>query len=195
MFIGFFGFIFGLYNKYTMAFPFQLTVKQTIQELRILQRKNGELIGKRLLMLIEIKKHEKTGISKRDLSTLTGINHNSIVKWRKQYQKEGIQSVLTHGRIGGFKKSVVSKEEHKKIEKKLNDPNNGIRGYTELLEWVNKELSKDMKYITLLKYTQRNFGSKIKVARKSHVKKEEAAVSTFKKTLVKNARKQPYNQM
>lgn len=46
-----------------------------------------------------------------------------------------------------------------------------IRGYTELLEWVNKELHKDMKYITLVKYTERHFGSKIKVARKSHVKR------------------------
>jgi transposase len=139
-------------------------------------------------MLIEIKKHEEAGISKRDLSKITGINHNSIVKWRNQYNKNGIQSLLTHGRVG-FKKSVVSKEEHLKIEKKLNDAKNGIRGYKELLEWVNKDLGKDMKYITLLKYAQRHFGSKIKVARKSHLKKDETQVDTFKKTSVKNARK------
>lgn len=172
-----------------MAHPFQLIVKESIQELRKLQRKSGELVGKRLLMLIEIKKHEKTGISKRDLSAITGINHNSIVKWRNQYKNQGIEPLLTHGRIGGFKKGVVSKEEHAKIEKKLNDPNNGIRGYTELLEWVKKELGKDMQYITLLKYVQRHFGSKIKTARKSHVKKDDALVDTFKKTSVKNARK------
>lgn len=172
-----------------MALPFQITVKETINELRSLQRKNGELIGKRLLMLIEIKKHAKSGVSKRELSKITGINHNSIVKWRKQYNKDGIQSLLIHGRVGGFKKSVVSKEEHKKIEKKLKDPKNGIRGYTELLEWVNKEFSKNMKYITLVKYTERHFGSKIKVARKSHVKKDDLLVETFKKTSVKSVKK------
>lgn len=188
MVIGFFCFIFGLYNKYTMALPFQITIKETIPELRKLQRTSGELIGKRLFMLIEIKKHEKTGISKRELSRITGINHNSIVKWRKLYNLSGIEPLLKHGRVGGFKKSVVSKEEHNKIAMKLNDPKNGIRGYTELLEWVNKELSKDIKYITLVKYTERHFGSKIKVARKSHVKKDEEAVATFKKTSLKNAR-------
>src|SRR3546814_14774252 len=98
-------FKFGLLNNYTMAHPFQITVKETIKELRGLQRKNGELIGKRLLMLIEIKKHEKTGISKRALSDITGINHNSIVKWRHQYNKEGISHLTTHGRVGGFRKS------------------------------------------------------------------------------------------
>jgi transposase len=120
-----------------MALPFAITVKESINELRSLQRKHGELIGKRLLMLIEIKKHSKTGISKRDLSKITGINHNSIVKWRKQYNRQGLESLLIHGRVGGFKKSVVSKEDHKKIEKLLTNPKNGIRGYTELLEWEN----------------------------------------------------------
>ena len=90
-----------------MAHPFQITVKQTITELRQLQRSHGELIGKRLLMLIEIKRHEKTGISKRDLSRNTGINHNSIVKWRQVYNQYGIEPLLKHGRVGGFKKSVA----------------------------------------------------------------------------------------
>jgi transposase len=172
-----------------MSLPLQITVTQSISELRQLQRSHGELIAKRMLMLIEIKRHDKTGISKRELSALTGINHNSIVKWRKMYTQSGIGPLLKHGRVGGFKKSVVSKDEHNKIAAKLNDPKNGIRGYTELLDWVNTELSKDMKYITLVKYAERHFGSKIKTARKSHVKKDEEAVATFKKTSLKSARK------
>ncbi len=172
-----------------MAQPLQIIIKESIPELRKLQRQHGELISKRLLMLIEIKKHENKGISKRYLSLITGINHNSIVKWRKIYLQSGIEPLLTHGRVGGFKKSVFNKAEHKKIELLLNNPNNGIRGYTELLAWVAKELSKNMKYITLLKYTERHFGSKIKIARKSHVKKDKALVDAFKKTLAKNARK------
>ncbi len=172
-----------------MALPLQITITETIPELRSLQRKHGELIGKRLQVLIEIKKHEKSGISKRDLSKLTGVNHNSIVKWRNLYIGKGIETLLVHGRVGGFKKSVVSKEEHRMIEKKLKDPNNGIRGYVELLDWVKKELSKDMKYITLVKYAERHFGSKIKIARKSHVKKDDVLVESFKKTSVKNVKK------
>ena len=81
MFSGSFYFISGLYNKHNMSHPFQINVKESITELRKIQRTSGPLIFKRLLMLIEIKRHEKTGISKRDLSTITGLNHNSIVKW------------------------------------------------------------------------------------------------------------------
>ncbi|MEQ1552826.1 MAG: hypothetical protein ABL929_01540, partial [Ferruginibacter sp.] len=99
-----------------------------------------------------------------------------------------IDGIMLDGRIG-FKASIISTEEHNKIEAKLKDPKNGIRGYVELLDWVKTELSKDMKYITLLKYAERHFGSKIKVARKSHVKKDDQAVETFKKSLVKNVKK------
>ena len=59
----------------------------------------------------------------------------------------------------------------------------------ELLEWVKTELHKELKYITLVKYAERNFGSKIKVARKSHVKKDLDKVEAFKKTSVKSVRK------
>lgn len=166
-----------------MSLPLQITVKETLNELRSLQRKHGELIGKRLLILIEIKKAEGNKLlSKRELSDITGINHNSIVKWRKIYNKDGLEALLVHGRKGGYKKSVISKENHAKIEVKLNDPKNGIRGYNELLAWVADELSLDIKYITLLKYCQRHFSTKIKVARKSHVKKDDEAVEVFKKT-------------
>jgi transposase len=139
-------------------------------------------------VLIELKKHEKTGISKRDLADITGINHNSITKWRKLYIANGLESLLIHGRIG-FKKSLINEFEHKCLEKKLNDPRNGIRGYIELQDWLNSKFNKDFKYITVVKYVQRHFGSKIKVARKSHVKKDVELVDTFKKTSVKSSKK------
>lgn len=168
-----------------MSLPLQIKIKESINELRQLQRQYGELIGKRLQVLIEIKRHEdKGGISKRDLSRITGVNHNSIVKWRRQYIEGGIDVLLKHGRKG-FKPSIINKEEHEKLASKLSDPTNGLQGYKELLEWVNKEFEKNMKYTTLYEYTRRHFKTKIKVARKSHIKKDKDASEALKKTSVK----------
>ena len=161
---------------------------ESINDLKALQRGQGEIVSKRMRVLIELKKHEKTGISKRDLSDISGINHNSINKWRRIYIAGGVAPLLVHGRIG-FKKSLINAAEHKAIEKKLNDPKNGLRGYIELQDWLNNEFNKDFKYITVVKYAQRHFGSKIKVARKSHVKKDEALVDAFKKSSGKSFKK------
>lgn len=171
-----------------MAKPKQIQIKESIGELKSLQRKAGELIANRLKILIELKKHEKTGISKRDLVIATGVNHNSITKWRNIYLAEGISPFLKHGRKG-FKKSIITAKEHKEYEKKLKDPKNGIRGYVELLDWANTTFKTKHKYITLLKYVQRHFETKIKVARKSHINKDEEVVEAFKKSSRKLSKK------
>jgi transposase len=177
-----------------MAKPKRIHIQESMAILKALQRKSGHLISNRIRVLIEIKKHEATGISKRALSIITGINHNSILKWQKMYLSGGIDSILKHGRIG-FKKSLINSIQHKAIEKKLNDPKNGLRGYIELLTWVNKEFGIELKYNTLVKYAMRHFGSKIKVARKSHIKKDDEAVENFKKTSVESVRKASLKQM
>jgi transposase len=139
-------------------------------------------------MQIEFKKNEITGISKRVVADIVGVNHNSVQTWRTIYQQGGIAAILKHDRKEG-RPSAITAEEHLLIEKKLHDPKNGLRGYVELLSWVEAEFKKTIKYNTLLKYSVRHFGSKIKVARKSHIKKDEEAVVTFKKTSAKNVKK------
>jgi transposase len=167
-----------------MALPKQIIVTEKLSELKTLLKKASPLIGPRLRVLIEIKKHEKTGISKRELARLVGVDPNSVQTWRTLYAQGGLSALQKHKKTG-FKPSVFTPLEHLAIEKKLKDPANGLRGYSELLTWVEHEFKKQIKYNTLLKYSMRNFGSKIKVARKSHIKKDEQAVSAFKKTLVK----------
>lgn len=167
-----------------MAKPLSLTIQESFKTLKTLQRKSSPLIANRLWILIEIKKRESSGgISKRELSAKTGINPNSISKWRKLYSEFGLSALLTHGRKGS-KKSVISPAVHQALAQKLNDPQNGFCGYVELLDWVNTTFSLSLKYITLTKYVQRHFGTKIKVARKSHICKEEQAGEMFKKTSV-----------
>lgn len=171
-----------------MANPKIIHVKESSKELKHLQKNQPLTIIKRLNMLLELRKHESTGISKRQLASLVGVDPNSIQSWRTIYQTKGINGILSHGRIG-FKPSIITKEEHKKIEHKLNQPKDALKGYKELMRWIKEELGKEIKYTTLVEYSKRHFGSKIKVARKTHVRKDEAAVETFKKTSVKSSRK------
>lgn len=164
-----------------MSSPKQIQVTESVEELRKIQRKSTPLIAQRIRALIEIKKVAPEGISKRELAGKIGVNHNSIQKWRTLYCQGGLELLCTHSKKG-FKPSVFTQEEHKLIEAKISDPLNGLRGYKELLEWVEAEFRKPIKYNTLLKYSIKNFHSKPKVARKSHINKDEDAVASFKKT-------------
>ena len=165
-----------------MASPKKTHIKESLPKLYALLRNSGYLISLRIKVLIEIKKNEETGISKMALSEITGVNHNSITSWRREYENNGIESLLTHGRIG-FKKSVINSENHKIIEAKLLDPKNEIRGYVELQAWILENLKLEIGYHAIVKYCKRHFKTKIKVARKSHVNKDGEVVEAFKKTL------------
>lgn len=172
-----------------MASPKSIKVKESIKDLKQLLKSCPRLIIPRIRMLIEIKKHEDIGgVSKRNLADIIGVNHNSIQTWRTLYSDGGVAKLTDYIKNEG-RPTILSKEEHKAIEKKLNDSKNGLRGYVELLDWFESTFKKEIKYNTLLKYTNREFGASIKVARKSHIKKDQEAVVAFKKTSAKYAKK------
>ena len=168
-----------------MSNPKQIIIKESVIYLRKQLKKTSEFLRPRLLMIIEQKKYESEGISKRALADIIGVNHNSIQNWRNLYSEGGINKLLSHNRTG-FKPSVISKEEHDSLNKILSDPFNGIQGYKELNEWFEDSFSRKIAYTTLAGYCIRNFSTKTKVARKSHVKKDEKARESFKKTLTMN---------
>jgi hypothetical protein len=75
------------------------------------------------------------------------------------------------------------------LETKLNDPQNGLQGYVELKDWIEKDSGNAFNYNTLLYYCIRNFKSSVKVAHKSHVKRDEDQVIFFKKTSDESVKK------
>ncbi len=171
-----------------MSFSLSIPVKESLKELRMLLKKSQPIFVPRLRMLIEMKKEGEIGISKRELMSRIGASSQSIHNWRTVYKNEGIEALLSHNKKG-FKSSVFSKDEHDRLSAILHDANNELTGFVELREWVKTEFGKEVKYNTLLKYCIHNFGAKTKVARKSHVKKDDAKVVDFKKTLIISAKK------
>ena len=171
-----------------MALPKLFIIKETEKEIKNLLKKSIPFIAQRLRVLLIFKQNESKGISKREVAKLAGVDPNSVQRWRTLYINSGIEQLMEHHKIG-FKPSVFTATEHQLLEEKLNDQENGLQGYVELKEWLETEVGKTFNYNTLLFYCIKNFESSVKVARKSHVKKDENAVNTFKKTSVQSAKK------
>jgi hypothetical protein len=171
-----------------MANALIIPVKETNQELRLILKSSIPFLQPRIKLLLVMKKYDDKPVSKRELMNQTGLCSYSVHKWRTMYMIGGIESLLKHNKKG-FKPSKLTAEDHVKLEAKLHDPENGIRGYKELQQWVLKEFKNQISYNTLLKYCIKNFGSKVKVARKYHAKKDNEQVATFKKTSLKPVKK------
>ena len=166
----------------------KMIIKETEKEIKKLLKESSPFIGQRLRVLLILKQNEEIGISKREVAKLAGVDPNSVQNWRTLYINTGIEGLMKHQKTG-FKPSVFSAIDHQNLETKLNDSQNGLQGYVELKAWLEKESDKVFNYNTLLYYCIRNFKSSVKVARKSHVKKDENQVNTFKKTSDESAKK------
>jgi len=173
-----------------MSNPIIFPIRESEHEIKNHMKNNIPMIALRLRVLLECKKHEKTGLSKRDLADATGADHNSVTKWRTMYREGGIEALLTHNKKG-FRPSIITPEQKEAIQKKLEDAENPVRGFKELQDWVEKELKNKVGYSTLWAYVKKNFGAKVKVARKSHIRKDKLAVEAFKKTSVPSAKPLP----
>ena len=167
----------------------QMVIKESLVDLYKLKNKSANnMITKRLEMLIECKKHEKDGISQEDLCRLVGCSGQSVVDWRDAYAKGGIKQLMSHNRKPN-RQPILNEHENKLLEEKLNDADNPCIGYAELVDWVETNLAKKMQYITLYCYSSRNFGTKIKSPRKSHINKDATAAEDFQKNSGKNTPK------
>jgi len=171
-----------------MALPKIIVIKESESEIKHLLKTSVPFIAQRLRVLLILKQHESTGLSKRETATLAGVCADSVQKWRTTYLRDGIEGLVKHNKIG-YKPSVFTSEEHARLGEKLNDPNNGLRGYVELKEWIRQEFGKDILYRTVVSYCVKNFHSSVKTARKSHINKDAGKVEGFKKTSGKPAKK------
>jgi len=157
-----------------MAKAKEIIVKESLQELKRILKNASSRIRPRIQMLIAIKKSPKP-MTKHELAEEIGVNHNSITSWRRMYEKGGI-TLITHHNQGGKRREVIDAPTRKAIKKRLNSPKEGFSSYKELQQWIDEHYIKGIRYITVVKYVQREFGAKLKVARKSHIGKDEKAV-------------------
>jgi transposase len=164
-----------------MAKPKQFVIKESMMHLRRLHGQSRPNMAARLRVLIVLKKHEPTGISKRAVAQETGYDPNSVQAWRKAYIEGGLQKMLSHS-MGGNRPSVISAEQEVVLREKLHDPRNGLQGYVELMRWFEDRFGGPINYKTLNGYVKRKYRAQVKTARKSHVSKDPQAAEAFKKT-------------
>lgn len=129
-------------------------------------------------LLVFINHPEKRQI---DIAEHLCISYATLRVWYKHYRENGLEYLLDDRRKGGNNPSVISDDLHEILKVKLNDSEDSLLGYTHAVEWLKEIHGIDIKYTTLRNYLIRHFKSKLKSPRKSHYKKNEEAVESFKK--------------
>ena len=162
-----------------MAKPLYVNIQEDLPTLKSYLKKQPSHLKSRIQLLILLKKSDAP-LSKRDLAKQLGVDPDSAQRWRKSYVDGGIEKLLEFKRTSNIK-PLINEHLKKEVEKKLNNPTEGFRSYKELHDWIKENYLPAIHYQTVHKYTKRTFGTKLKVARKSHIKKDVETIKEFKK--------------
>jgi len=160
-----------------MAAIIPIEVKETESELRqaLSKAKAHQRARVKMLQLIA---GGTTAVGELAKKTKSGTA--SIRIWKLAYNTGGLEGLLGDKR-GGDKRSGISVEDKQAIKEKLSEPKGAFRSYNEARTWAKEQLGIDKEYHAFNKYLKRNFGTSLKVGRKSHTKKDETATADYKK--------------
>jgi len=129
---------------------------------------------KTLLLVSEKKYHFQSDIAKK-----LGRNEKTVRDWLKLYATEGFSSLIKV-KSGGNNRRTLSDDVINLIGQKVTDPTTTITSYVELQLLLEVQTNQKVAYGALYSHCRRKFKTKLKVARKSHYKKDPNAEAFFK---------------
>lgn len=172
-----------IYSKmfiFKMAKMIDLEIKESREELQSIFRKNKRnLLHRQRIELLQYIQQDRYKYT-YELAKKLKRGRKTIYNWIKEYRECGIDNYLQI-KSRGSRKEVITEEMKKDIEEHLHNAHTDITGYVELLHLINNSYQTNIAYTTFYTHCRNHQNSKLKVARKSHYKKDSEAVELFKK--------------
>lgn len=103
------------------------------------------------------------------VARMLGVSRNTVGAWLTRYEIGGLELVVVVGTPPG-KKATLSREQEQRLRTALADPA-GFASYAAVRDWIARELQVEMKYDAVRKLVRYKLGAKLKVPRRSHIKK------------------------
>ncbi len=163
-----------------MAKTIDITIKESEEHQMYLLRKQDKLLQQGRVKALLLIKQGKVRYT-YELSKKLKRERKTFYNWLQMYQEKGIEGYLTVS-SSGKRKDKLSNNEKQFIARKLQDAPTDITSYVELCHWAKSEFGKEIPYHVIYKYCRSRLNSRLKIARKSHHRKDEQAVEALKKT-------------
>ena len=134
----------------------QLSVKETLQELKAIHEETLPRMKPRVEMLIALKQNDR--ISRFELTDKLKASYGSVIKWSNIYRVGGLEKLLEYKL-----NLVITPEVFSFIEKQFKE--NKFNNFSELYRKIIKTYLPDIKYYTLHRYVHRHFSNQIEEAK------------------------------
>ena len=156
------------------------TIKESLAELESFKLKVTDYKSSQQLNALILVKSEQYDTLNM-VSSHLGMHYATLQRWLKRYKEEGIERLLlplTRNKPSKF----ITPEIHKALKSRLHDKDNPFSGYVEVQQWLLDNYQVKIGYKWLWAYMRTKMNSRLKVPRKTNIKKDQNAETSFFKT-------------
>jgi transposase len=114
------------------------------------------------------------------LADFLGRSRSTIESWLTRYRTGGLLGLLAWNYHGG-QPPAIPEAVLTELREKLSQPQ-GFKSYGEIQQWLKEEYGLEIHYKTVHQTVHYKLKAKLKVARPTHIKRDDTAVVEFKKT-------------
>jgi len=126
------------------------------------------------LILIKSEKYKTL----HEVASHFGVSYSTVQRWLSIYKSQGIDKLL-QPQSRDKPSKIMTDQATRALSKRLHSSKNPFSGYVEVQQWLLKEHSIKIKYQWLWKFMRTKMKSRLKVPRKTNIKKEKGAEEIF----------------
>jgi transposase len=157
-----------------------IEIKESTAELLQLSRKVSHPLAQARLRAYYL--YQSGQVQNYDqLAASLGYERHTIGKWFQLYREKGLTACLDINAGGKPKGSVITGLVLEQLQQKLQDPVPYFTSYKQIQQWLQKEHGILLSYEHVHRFVRYYLGAKLKVVRKSNLKKDAAKEEKFKK--------------
>ena len=161
-----------------MSRPSTTYIVETTEELKqLMQAQKKPKIKERLQALYLLKSGCATTL--QEVANCLGRSKTTIENWLTLYRKSGVLGVVAWNYRGG-RPPAISEPLLAALREQLNKPQ-GFKSYGEIQQWLHEQYGVEIPYKTVHQTVHYKLKAKLKVARPTHIKRDDTAVVGFKK--------------
>lgn len=163
-----------------MSRPLIIFITETADELKqLMNTQQKAKLKERVQALYLLKKGQAKTL--QALVDLLGRSKSTIESWLTLYRKQGLLGLVAWNYHGG-QPPAIPEPVLTVLREKLSQPQ-GFKSYGEIQQWLKEEYGLEIHYKTVHQTVHYKLKAKLKVARPTHIKRDDTAVVEFKKKL------------
>ena len=155
-----------------------IEIKESAGELRQLSRQVKHPLAQARLKALSL---YQSGQSYEQIAQTIGFERHAVGQWLQLYREQGLAACLQIHPGGKPKGSLISGKVLEELQQKLQDPVHYFTSYKQIHQWLQEEHGISLSYEHVHRFVRYSLKAKLKVVRKSNLKKDAAYEEKYKK--------------